>query len=123
MKLHLTAIVVTLLFAPSVLVTPLWADEENNTVDQEVDAPAQKQPAPSSETAATATTAAGQKHRAGVLDFEAELIEGERKSPDMFLQLQSGTPNLDAILFQRTNFNDFHNLEKHRRPLYRRYVK
>lgn len=70
-----------------------------------------------------AATTPGARKKPGVLDFEAELIEGERKSPDLFLQLQSGTPNLDAILFQRTNFNDFHNVEKHRRPLYRRYVK
>jgi hypothetical protein len=90
--------------------------------------PAEAQPTESKPAAAEASpnpppTATKGKAKAGVLDFEAELIEGERKSPDLFLQLQSGTPNLDAILFQRTNFNDFHNIEKHRRPLYRRYVK
>ena len=55
-----------------------------------------------------------------VLDFDSDVIEGERKSPDLFLQLQVDTPNLDTLLYQRRNFNDFHNLEKNRRPVYRK---
>jgi hypothetical protein len=97
------------------LVIPAWATED--------DASAADKEAETSTSTPTPPRATGEKSKPGVLDFEAELIEGERKSPDLFLQLQSGTPNLDAILFQRTNFNDFHNVEKHRRPLYRRYVK
>lgn len=58
-----------------------------------------------------------------VLDFDSEVIEGERKTPDLFLQIQSETTSLDSVLFQRTNFNDFHDLEKKRRPIYRRYTK
>ena len=54
-----------------------------------------------------------------VLDFEAEVIEGERKTPNLFLQLEAETPNLDTVLFQRENFNDFHLLEKARKPRYR----
>jgi uncharacterized iron-regulated membrane protein len=123
MKIRNAALVLTLMFAA----TLAWADEEGaepaqketETPTAQPAQPAQQQPA----AAADATVKKAGANRPGVLDFEAELIEGERKSPDMFLQLQSGTPNLDAILFQRTNFNDFHNLEKHRRPLYRRYVK
>lgn len=92
------------------------ADDDAASADKD----AENQPAP---TADATHAKVGEKNKPGVLDFEAELIEGERKSPDLFLQLQSGTPNLDAILFQRTNFNDFHNVEKKRRPLYRRYVK
>jgi hypothetical protein len=55
-----------------------------------------------------------------VLDFESDVIEGERKSPDLFLQLQVDTPNLDVLLYQRKDFNDFHELEKSRRPIYRK---
>ena len=98
------------------MVVPAWgSDDDAAEADKEAEA--------SSTPSAPHPKAAGEKNKPGVLDFEAELIEGERKSPDLFLQLQSGTPNLDAIMFQRTNFNDFHNIEKRRRPLYRRYVK
>jgi len=120
MKLDAALIIALMLILP--FAGPTWA------ADEEASEPAAETPTTTPPPTATqpvpATTAGAKKdNRPGVLDFEAELIEGERKSPDMFLQLQSGTPNLDAILFQRTNFNDFHNLEKHRRPLYRRYVK
>lgn len=106
------------MFALTMVVPAMAADDDAADADKEAET------APTS-SAPTATHAkeAGTKNKPGVLDFEAELIEGERKSPDLFLQLQSGTPNLDAIMFQRTNFNDFHNIEKRRRPLYRRYVK
>jgi len=52
-----------------------------------------------------------------VLNFEADVIEGERKNPNVFIQLDIGTPNLDTVLFQRSNFNDFHAQDKNRRPL------
>ena len=55
-----------------------------------------------------------------VLDFDSDVIEGERKTPDLFLQLQVDTPNLDTLLYQRRNYNDFHELEKNRRPIYRK---
>lgn len=55
-----------------------------------------------------------------VLDFEGDVIEGERKSPNLFLQMAVDTPNLDVLLYQRKDFNDFHNLEKNRRPIYRK---
>ena len=42
-----------------------------------------------------------------VLDFEGEVIEGERKRPDLFLQLSSKDLNSDSLLFIRKNFNDF----------------
>ena len=58
-----------------------------------------------------------------VLDFEADVIEGERKTPNLFLQLEVDTPNLDTLLYQRSNFNDFHDLEKDRRPIYRKVAK
>lgn len=58
------------------------------------------------------------KEGPAVLDFEADIIEGERKNPQLFLQLGAETPDLDAVLFQRKDFNDFHDVEKKRKPRY-----
>lgn len=58
-----------------------------------------------------------------VLDFETEVIEGQRKAPQLFLQMDVGTPDLDAVMYLRGNFNDFHAVEKNRKPLYRRQAK
>ena len=54
-----------------------------------------------------------------VLDFEAEVIEGERKTPNLFLQLEMETPNLDTVMYQRKNFNDFFQVELERKPSYK----
>lgn len=58
-----------------------------------------------------------------VLDFETEVIEGQRKAPQLFLQMDVGTPDLDAVMYLRSNFNDFHAVERNRKPLYRRQGK
>ncbi len=55
-----------------------------------------------------------------VLDFEADVIEGERKLPSLFLQMEIETPNLDAVIYRRKNFNEFHVLEVDRKPLYKK---
>lgn len=54
----------------------------------------------------------------GVLDFEGELIEGTRKRPDLFLQTGLENLTLDAILFLRKDFNDYHQVDRMRRPGY-----
>ena len=54
----------------------------------------------------------------GVLDFEAEVIEGQRKRPDLFLQTEVQSLTLDAILYLRKDFNDYHQVESQRRPGY-----
>ena len=59
------------------------------------------------------------KSSGNVLDFEAEVIEGQRKAPQLFLQMQIETVNLDSVVYLRKNFNDFHSLEKDRKPVYR----
>lgn len=53
-----------------------------------------------------------------VIDFEAEIIEGERKTPTLFLQIGLEKPTMDAVLYQRKDFNDFHIVTKERRPSY-----
>lgn len=55
-----------------------------------------------------------------VLDFEAEIIEGERKMPSIFFQMEIDTPSLDAVMFRRKTFNDFHQMDLERRPAYKR---
>ena len=54
--------------------------------------------------------------KGALLDFEAELIEGERRSPEMFLQLDSDQMKLETILYDRKDFNDFHRPDRLRRP-------
>ena len=51
-----------------------------------------------------------------VLDFEADVIEGEKKAPELFLQLDTETTDLGAVLYDRKNFNDFHANDRSRRP-------
>jgi len=57
-------------------------------------------------------------NRPQILDFEADVIEGVRKAPQLFLQMEIETPSLDTAIYNRKNFNDFHVVEKDRRPLY-----
>jgi hypothetical protein len=56
--------------------------------------------------------------KTGVLDFEGETIEGQRKRPDLFLQTETQNLTLDAILYLRKDFNDFHQVDRSRRPGY-----
>jgi len=51
-----------------------------------------------------------------VMDFEADVIEGEKKAPELFLQLDSETTELGAVLYDRKTFNDFHSTDRNRRP-------
>lgn len=54
-----------------------------------------------------------------VLDFEADVIEGERTAPSILIQMDLQSPNLDTLVFQRKNFNDFHLIDMRRRPKFR----
>src|SRR5688572_26301547 len=56
--------------------------------------------------------------RETVLDFEGDVIEGERKTPDLFIQLETDQQDTKGVIFKRRNFNDFHVLDSKRRPLY-----
>jgi hypothetical protein len=51
-----------------------------------------------------------------VLDFDADVIEGEKKAPELFLQLDTETTELGAVLYDRKTFNDFHASDRSRRP-------
>lgn len=59
------------------------------------------------------------KHNPSVLDFEADVVEGERLAPNLFVQMDLGTPKMDTLMFMRKNFNDFHSIDMKRKPKYR----
>lgn len=49
------------------------------------------------------------------LDFEGEVIEGEAMRPMLYLQIESPDLDLNNIMYQRRDFNDFHQIDKVRR--------
>jgi hypothetical protein len=51
-----------------------------------------------------------------VLDFDADIIEGQKKAPELFLQTEVQKLSLDAVLYQRKDFNSFHTVDASRRP-------
>lgn len=59
------------------------------------------------------------KTNTNVLDFDADIIEGERVAPSLFVQMDLGAPKLDTLMFQRKSFNDFHAIDMKRKPKYR----
>ncbi|MCM2280048.1 MAG: hypothetical protein NDJ89_18400 [Oligoflexia bacterium] len=54
--------------------------------------------------------------KADVLDFDADVIEGQKKTPEVFFQMEVEKPSLDAVLYQRRDFNDFHAVDSKQRP-------
>lgn len=54
-----------------------------------------------------------------ILDFDADVIEGERNAPSILVQMDLQAPNLDTLIFLRKNFNDFHSTDMKRKPKYR----
>lgn len=54
--------------------------------------------------------------KVNTLDFEAEVIEGERAKPDVFVQLGSGAQSMNSVLYSRDNFNDYHAVDRKYRP-------
>ncbi len=57
-----------------------------------------------------------QKQGENLLDFEAEVIEGEKKRPELFLDIKAGDGNVGSGLYLRPNFDDFFAVDKKRRP-------
>lgn len=56
------------------------------------------------------------KSKNSVMDFEAEVIDGEKKVPELFLQLDSDRSDVSTILYDRPNFNDFTPIHSYLRP-------
>lgn len=51
-----------------------------------------------------------------LLDFEAEVIEGEKKRPELFLDIKAGDGNIGSGLYLRPHFDDFFVVDKKRHP-------
>lgn len=58
-----------------------------------------------------------------VIDFEGEVIEGERKRPELFLQLTNTDMDLNDIVYIRENYNDYIEADKYMKPKYFRIKK
>lgn len=57
---------------------------------------------------ATSTSGVGKKENVGaILDFEGEVIEGERRRPDLFLQISIDNIKFDSLIYNRDDFNDY----------------
>lgn len=65
---------------------------------------------------AAASKVARPKQSENLLDFEAEVIEGEKKRPELFLDIKAGDGNVGSGLYLRPNFDDFFAVDKKRRP-------
>ena len=59
--------------------------------------------------------AAKSDNKMKTLDFEGEVIEGEAMRPMLYLQIESPDLDLNNIMYQRKDFNDFHRIDKVRR--------
>lgn len=51
-----------------------------------------------------------------VLDFEGDVIEGEKKGADLLLQTDTSQLSMNAVLYLREDFNDFHSIDRKKRP-------
>ncbi len=74
--------------------------------------PAVKAPAP------RAAAPAKKGGATNVLDFEGEVIEGERRRPDLFLQMSIDNVKFDSLIYQRDDFNDYLEVDRKSRTRY-----
>jgi hypothetical protein len=74
---------------------------------------------PGASTSGSTSQTSGSPKQSNVLDFEADVIEGERSGPSILIQMDLQAPTLDTLVFQRKNFNDFHAIDMKRKPKYR----
>lgn len=63
---------------------------------------------------------AEEKKKENVLDFEADVIEGDRKRPDLFLEVKGEDLDIEGLLYMRNNFNDFYEMSN---PKHYHFVK
>jgi len=105
--------VMRVLLAVFVMASFFWMG--NNTLADEV-------------TPKTKPPPSAKKHRPEnkVLDFNDDVIEGstiepknepagDRKNSPVFVELSKGDTSMDSIVFKRSDFNDFHNVQSKQR--------
>ena len=76
------------------------------------------QPQTKSQTSKPAPTAKKTGGSGNVLDFEGEVIEGERRRPDLFLQMSIDNVKFDSLIYQRDDFNDYLEVDRKSRTRY-----
>jgi len=54
--------------------------------------------------------------KTGVLNFEADIVEGEKQRPELFYQMETKNLSFDTLFYIRTDLNDSFDVEKSRRP-------
>ena len=74
--------------------------------------------APKSASAAAPAASPAASNDASVIDFEADVIEGERLRPEIFVQMGSKEQEMSPVLYLRKHFNDFHFSDRKWRPGY-----
>lgn len=67
---------------------------------------------------AKSVTPAKKSGPGNVLDFEGEVIEGERRRPDLFLQMSIDNVKFDSLIYQRDDFNDYLDVDRKSRTRY-----
>lgn len=70
---------------------------------------------------ATPTAAPAPSGRGQVLDFEGEVIEGERRRPDLFLQMSIENVKFESLMYNREDFNDYLEVDRKSRTRFLRY--
>lgn len=65
-----------------------------------------------------ATLALGAEKRSNVIDFDADVIQGERRKPEIFIQVGKERTNLESVIYGRNDFNDFAAVDRVWRPTY-----
>lgn len=51
-------------------------------------------------------------------NMDAEVIEGEHKKPELYLDLKSSEVKFDDVIYNRSDFNDFFKTEKSNHPIF-----
>jgi hypothetical protein len=54
----------------------------------------------------------GAPGKENLLDFEGEVFEGEKKRPDLFLDIKIGDVKIDDLVFKRQDFNEYFEADK-----------
>jgi len=65
---------------------------------------------------ASSSLAQKKSNTPAVIDFEADLIQGEAQRPDLMTQFGDKPMEIDSLLYLRRDFNDLHQGDGSRRP-------
>ncbi|MEK6773866.1 MAG: hypothetical protein AABY64_07990 [Bdellovibrionota bacterium] len=93
-----------------------WA--QNDLLENAPEALNDAGPPPTKIQGSSKSALAPKKSEGNVLDFEGEVIEGERRRPDLFLQMSIDNVKFDSLIYQRDDFNDYLDIDRKSRTRY-----